>query len=57
MNMKFYIIDEYKNIIDGGNNKLELQSICYKMNIRLGGNCTVVSCEELSDRKQHFRNE
>ncbi len=52
MKYKFYIIDEKLEIIDGSNNMLELRIACHNMNIRIGGNCKVVSMEELKETKK-----
>ena len=49
MEYKFYIIDEKTEIVDASNNMLELRIACLDMNIRIGGNCKVVSKEKLEE--------
>ena len=45
--MKFHIVDEDYEVIDSGNNMLELRLVCKGTNDRIGGECQVITNAEL----------
>jgi len=52
---KFYIVDEDFEIIDGGNNMLDLRLTCKELNDRIGGECRVIPNAELISHQAELK--